>query len=102
MIDCCHRTAISIVPPPFLFKVECLSRKESSMRTYRAAVLVALLPGLLPAQTRPISEPFSLSPPGIVTRMEKFEPLPPSRRMMIRGFAADQKGFLWCRVKGGM
>ena len=72
------------------------------MRTYHVAVLVAFLPGFLQAQTKPYSEPFSLTPPGIVTRMEKFEALPSSRRMMIRGFAEDQNGFLWCRVNQGM
>jgi signal transduction histidine kinase/DNA-binding response OmpR family regulator/streptogramin lyase len=88
--------------PRFLFKVAPLSRKESSMRTYRIAAIAALLPGFLQAQTKPYSEPFSLTPPGIVTRMEKFEALPSSRRMMIVGFAEDQNGYLWCRVNQGM
>jgi signal transduction histidine kinase/DNA-binding response OmpR family regulator/streptogramin lyase len=72
------------------------------MRTYHVAALAAFLPGFLQAQTRPYSEPFNLTPPGIVARTEKFEALPSSRRVMIRGFAADQKGFLWCQVNEGI
>ncbi len=72
------------------------------MRTCHAAILLALLPGLLRAQIIRSSEEFLFVPPGIVARLEKCEAFPTLGRTMIMGFALDHKGFLWVRTNQGL
>ena len=84
----------------------CNSISETMMRPCHAAILIALLPWVLHAQRKiivtPFETPFTLTSPGIVTRLEKFDALPHEGQIMIDGFAWDQKGFLWVRTNQGL
>lgn len=73
----------------------------ANMRTCHAAILLALLPGLLRAQIIS-SEKFLLVSPGIVAQLEKCDAFPALGRTMIMGFALDHKGFLWIRTNQGL
>ncbi len=73
------------------------------MRACRAVILLASMPGFLQAQPGAIdSSVISVVPPGIVTRMEKFDPPSPSRRVGLLRFTTDRQGFLWCATNEGL
>ena len=73
------------------------------MKPCRAVILLASMPGFLQAQPGIIdSSVISIFPPGIVTRIETFDPPTPSRRLGLLRFTTDRQGFLWCATGEGL
>lgn len=72
------------------------------MKTCHGAILLALVPGVLHPQMMPRSQPLTITSPGIVARLERFDALPLPNALIVTGFVLDRTGFLWCRSTRGL